>query len=107
MEPLLSGEFTLKDQWLYEYMRALWDTENIFIEPSSCAAFEGPLKLTRYDETRKYIKEHGLEDKMEQSAHIAWATGGSWFRKISVKSIRIHIWTRIEGRRRKDGIQSF
>ena len=76
MEPLLSGEFTLKDQWLYEYMRALWDTENIFIEPSSCAAFEGPLKLTRYAETRKYIKEHGLEDKMEQSAHIVWATGG-------------------------------
>lgn len=76
MEPLLSGEFTLDDKWLYEYMRALWNTEGIFIEPSSCAAFEGPLKLMQYDETRRYIEEHGLSDKMENAVHIAWATGG-------------------------------
>lgn len=76
MEPLLSGEFTLNDKWLYEYMRALWNTEGIFIEPSSCAAFEGPLKLMQYDETRRYIEEQGLLDKMENAVHIAWATGG-------------------------------
>ena len=76
MEPLLSGEFTLDDKWLYEYMRALWNTEGIFIEPSSCATFEGPLKLMQYDETRRYIEEHGLSDKMENAVHIAWATGG-------------------------------
>lgn len=76
MEPLLSGEFTLNDKWLYEYMRALWNTEGIFIEPSSCAAFEGPLKLMQYDETRRYIEEQGLSDKMENAVHIAWATGG-------------------------------
>ena len=45
MDPILSGEFTVHDKWLYEYMRALIKSENIFIEPSSCAAFEGPLKL--------------------------------------------------------------
>lgn len=77
MEPLLSGEFTLNDKWLYEYMRALWNTEGIFIEPSSCAAFEGLLKLMQYDETRRYIEEQGLSDKMENAIHIAWATGGS------------------------------
>lgn len=77
MESLLSGEFTLNDKWLYEYMRALLDTEEIFLEPSACAAFEGPVKLLAYGETREYIKKNGLEDKMKQSTHIAWATGGS------------------------------
>ena len=76
MEPILSGEFTLEDQWLYEYMRALLDTEDIFIDPSSCAAFEGPLKLTEYEETKKYLEEQNLTDKMQQAVHIAWATGG-------------------------------
>ena len=76
MEPILSGEFTMEDAKLYEYMRALLDTENAFIEPSACAAFEGPLKLLQYEETKAYIMEHNLEDKMENSVHIAWATGG-------------------------------
>lgn len=76
MEPILSGEFTLEDKKLYEYMRALLDTEDIFIEPSSCAAFEGPVKLTSYEETKNYIKNHHLEEKMDNSIHIAWATGG-------------------------------
>lgn len=77
MEPILSGEFTVKDKWLYEYMRALLDTENIFIEPSACAAFIGPVKLLEYEETRKYIMENHLTDTMKQAAHIVWATGGS------------------------------
>lgn len=76
MEPILSGEFTLDDKWLYEYMRQLWKTEGIFIEPSSCAAFEGPRKLSSYEETKNYLKEHHLEEKMESAVHIAWATGG-------------------------------
>jgi len=77
MEPILSGEFTMEDQWLYEYMRDLLDTESIFIEPSSCAAFEGPRKIIVSEETKKYIKTNGLERKMENAVHIAWATGGS------------------------------
>ncbi len=77
MEPLLSGEFTLADKWLYEYMRIFLDAEGIFLEPSACAAFAGPIKLLAREETRTYIKENGLEDKMDRATHIAWATGGS------------------------------
>ncbi len=76
MEPLLSGEFTLNDKWLYEYMRALLSTEEIFLEPSACASFEGPVKLLAYEETKEYIRKSGLEKKMDQAVHIAWATGG-------------------------------
>lgn len=76
MEPILSGEFTMEDKWLYEYMRALLDAENIFVEPSSCAAFEGPLKIMEQEETKIYLKNHNLEQKMENAVHVAWATGG-------------------------------
>lgn len=76
MEPLLSGEFTLDDKWLYEYMRGLLNTERIFLEPSACAAFEGPVQLLKREETKKYLKKHNLEDKLEDAVHIAWATGG-------------------------------
>ena len=76
MEPLLSGEFTLEDRWLYEYMRMLCDREDIFIEPSSCAAFAGPVRLMDCDGTREYIQKHGLADRMDQAVQIVWATGG-------------------------------
>lgn len=76
MDPLLSGELTLHDKWLYEYMRALADTEDIFVEPSACAAFEGPIHLESYEETKRYLLSCSLESKMERAAHIVWATGG-------------------------------
>lgn len=77
MEPLLSGEFTLEDKSLYEYMRSLLSTEDIFLEPSACAAFEGPVKLLACEETKEYIKQNGLENVMETAVQITWATGGS------------------------------
>jgi D-serine dehydratase len=76
MVPILSGEFTLRDAKLYDYMRDLLETEEIFIEPSACAAFQGPVMLNLYPETRTYLEQHGLTDKMAQAVHILWATGG-------------------------------
>jgi D-serine dehydratase len=76
MEPMLSGEFTIDDKRLYDYMRELLDSEAIFLEPSACAAFQGPVKLLECEETIEYLKAHGLEDKLENITHIAWATGG-------------------------------
>ena len=76
MVPILSGEFTLRDAKLYDYMRDLLETENIFIEPSACAAFQGPVMLNKYPETRTYLEQHGLTNKMAQASHILWATGG-------------------------------
>ena len=75
MKTLLAGEMTVEDYKLYDYMRALLDTEGIFIEPSSCAAFEGPMKLCSR-EGEEYIGRYGLEDKMQNAIHIPWATGG-------------------------------
>lgn len=77
MKTHLSGEFTICDAKLYDYMRDLLESQDIFLEPSACAAFQGPIKLMNDDKIKAYIKENKLEDKMNSSAHIAWATGGS------------------------------
>ncbi len=77
MKPFLSGEFTVQDENLYHYMRDLLETEDIFLEPSACASFQGPVLFGTRPEMRQYLKEHHLEDKMKNAVHISWATGGS------------------------------
>ena len=77
MKPMLSGACTVRDAKLYDYMRDLLEAENIFLEPSACAAFQGPACFGRNEELRTYVKKNGLEGRMEQAAHIVWATGGS------------------------------
>ena len=76
MEPLLSGEVTVEDAKLYDYMRELMESEQLFIEPSSCAAFEGAVQAAKSAEIRWYIEACGLTDKMKNASHIVWATGG-------------------------------
>ena len=76
MQPLLSGEVTLEDWRLYDYMRDLSFTEHLFIEPSSCAAFHGPVMLAKAPEYRAWLYETGLIRKMNSASHIVWATGG-------------------------------
>ena len=90
MTHLLSGIFTIQDEHLYPYMRELEETEGIFIEPSACAAFEGPAKLLCYPESQAYIRGHGLEGKLGQAVHIAWATGG----RLVPESVRAEYMTR-------------
>lgn len=75
MDPILSGVFTLEDYKLYDYLRCLDRSENKRIEPSSCAAFEGPVALMKYEESRKYI-EKKIGKNIENAYHICWATGG-------------------------------
>ena len=76
MNPILSGIFTLEDYKLYDYLRVLNSSENKRIEPSSCAAFEGPVTLMKYETSRKYVEEK-IGKNIENAYHICWATGGS------------------------------
>lgn len=78
MELLLSGEVTIADPKLYTFMRALLESENIFLEPSACASFQGAVEWLKHPEGKTYCEKHGLtEEKLANSAHIAWATGGA------------------------------
>ena len=74
IEPHLSGEFTVKDARLYGWLRDMYARENVFLEPSACAAFQGPVRLMR--DMQPYLEANGLTEKMRNAAHIVWATGG-------------------------------
>lgn len=74
VSPVLSGIATIQDNKLYDLMRGLLQEEEIFIEPSSCAAFAA---LIKGEAMKRYIDGKGLGKKMHQATHIAWATGGS------------------------------
>ena len=74
METLLDGCYTIEDKRLYPFLTRLADSENIFIEPSSCASFPGP-SLTAA--AAGWLKEKDLADKMKNASHILWAKGGS------------------------------
>jgi len=75
MKPQLSGVFTLSDYKLYDYLRLLDKTEGIRIEPSSCAAFEAPVMVLQYPESRRYVLET-VGENIKNAVQICWATGG-------------------------------
>jgi len=72
MTNIVSGEFTVSDKKLYDYLRLLYSSENIKIEPSSCAAFQGPCSLLSFENSKEYCKNINLEN----ATQIVWATGG-------------------------------
>lgn len=77
MTNLLSGDFTVEDGKLYDFLRLLYSSEEEQIEPSSCAAFIGPVNLLKQPETAAYCEAHGLtEEVLANAVQIAWATGG-------------------------------
>ena len=63
METMVQGCYTVQDEKLFSYLELLARQEQIRIEPSACAGFEGPLHMMYNDEC--------------EASHIVWATGGS------------------------------
>ena len=74
METLLDGCYTISDEALYPFLTQLADREKIYIEPSACASFTGPSKVTAAVD---YLGRNGLSEKISNACHILWATGGS------------------------------
>lgn len=74
---LLSGDFTIQDEKLYTFMRMLMETEDVRIEPSSCAAFIGPYHLMKSEAGLSYLQAHDInETRLNNAVQICWATGG-------------------------------
>ena len=89
MEELLSGIVTVRDERLFDYLHALWETEGIFIEPSACAAFQGPVCLRQMKHV--YSGGEAVMNHMNQAAHIVWATGGSMVPDAERKEYLSHV----------------
>lgn len=75
MEPVLSGCYTVDDAFLFRSLKAMFEQENIFMEPSAHAGVYGPIELM--NRGYAYVKQHGLEDKLAQAVHLIWSTGGN------------------------------
>lgn len=74
MSTLLEACFTIDDDKLYPFLTRLADCEGIFIEPSACASFTGPMHIMQNLDN---LSDSGIRTKMKNSVHILWATGGS------------------------------
>lgn len=75
IEPFLSGVYTVSDERLFELLKELADTENLYLEPSALAGMYGPVHLTK--EGRGYLLKHQVTERMNNGTHIVWGTGGS------------------------------
>ena len=73
VEELVSAAVTVKDERLFVFLRALWEREYIFIEPSAAAGFMGAVRLKDMEKLLSAFTEKQLEN----AVHIVWATGGS------------------------------
>lgn len=77
MENLLSGIYTVNDNMLYRLLSAMADTEGLYVEPSALAGAPGVFNLVSTEAGQRYLADQGLTDKMQESSHIIWATGGN------------------------------
>lgn len=69
--------YTLDDSITFSLLKMLKDTEDISLEPSALAGMIGPSMLVGSEEGREFLEKNNLNDKMKNSVHIIWATGGS------------------------------
>lgn len=73
MEHLLDGIVTVEDARIMDYTHRLFAAEGIYIEPSACAAFQGPVRLAQM----KNLCTGLGEERMKNASCIVWSTGGS------------------------------
>lgn len=74
---LISGVYTVSDQTLYALLRAMADTENIWLEPSALAGVAGPARILVEEQGIRFLETEGLAENMGNAIHLAWATRGS------------------------------
>ncbi|MDW7661277.1 MAG: D-serine ammonia-lyase, partial [Bacillota bacterium] len=77
LTPLIDGIYTISDDKLYFMLYIMHEAESMNLEPSALAGLIGPIKMLYDSEGFGHLAENGLLEKMENSIHISWATGGS------------------------------
>ncbi|GKU83150.1 D-serine ammonia-lyase [Niallia sp. NCCP-28] len=66
----ISGCYTISDHQLFCLQALLFEAEKEYLEPSALAGFYGPLMI------KAYTEKENLCEKMSQSTHVFWGTGG-------------------------------
>lgn len=76
MQKLLAGIITVDDDKLFDYLKELADSEDIYLEPSALAGFKGLESLFALDApiyNNLVISPQNVLD----GTHIVWSTGGN------------------------------
>ncbi|RHW37655.1 D-serine ammonia-lyase [Lysinibacillus yapensis] len=73
MEPVLSGCYTVDDEFLFKSLKLMMEREEIFMEPSAHAGVYGVISLMK--EGEEYIRQNHLN--MDKATHLVWSTGGN------------------------------
>lgn len=68
MEPILTGCYTVTDQTLFNLLKKLADSEDIWLEPSALAGMTGPIQTIK--------SSVPLADSVN-ATHLVWGTGGN------------------------------
>ncbi|WP_454690229.1 D-serine ammonia-lyase [Achromobacter aloeverae] len=76
MATRLAGVYTVSDDRLFADLARLHDSEGLRVEPSAAAGFSGPARVCGTPAGQAYLREHGLQDRMDHATHLAWTTGG-------------------------------
>ena len=75
MKPMMAGAFTVSDEKMALYQKKIRELEEIRLEISGCAGFEGPV-FGKEEKWKQYLEDHNLTPYMDQAVHIVWGTGG-------------------------------
>jgi D-serine dehydratase len=75
IQPFLDGCYTIEDQHFYDTLRIVADIEDLWLEPSALAGFLAPIIIFSSAQGKKYLSQFSIE-QLNNSTHIAWATGG-------------------------------
>lgn len=70
IKKLVSGIYTIEDAALFQLLKELNETQQIFIEPSATAGLVGPEKIL----SSGYLEKNRIDPL--KVTHIAWSTGG-------------------------------
>ncbi len=77
MRSRVTGIHAVTDDQLLVLLRHAFDSEGLMIEPSAAAGIAGPLALTRSLPGRELLARAGLAEKLTDSCHVIWTTGGA------------------------------
>lgn len=76
MTTILDGACTVQDERLFSFLRDLYETEKIFLEPSACAGFRGLSFFAGERAMAAYLQGAVPAGAMARATHLVWATGG-------------------------------
>lgn len=77
MTPILDGLFTVEDSQLLEWLKLLYETEGLKLEPSALAGVAGPTLLSSDESLIKQRVANNTQNGFENATHVIWATGGN------------------------------